>query len=107
MGEPVVVQVPERNRWEVRVDSQLAGFTEYFVKDDRYVFVHTEIADDFGGRGIGSVLVRSVMDDIRSQGRMLVPLCPFVRGWIDKHPEHGDLVDRELLERFDSRHRDG
>ena len=101
MGEPTVTHAPELSRWEVRVDGTLAGFTEYFVKDDRFVFVHTEIGEDFEGHGAGSALARGALDEVRSMGALLVPLCPFIHGWIERHPDYEDLVDTELLARFE------
>lgn len=106
MSEPTVVHVPDATRWEVRVDDVLAGFTEYFLKDDRFVFVHTEIDGEFDGRGLGSVLARGALDEVRSMGRLLVPLCPFIHGWIARHPDYRDLVDDDLLEKFERRRRD-
>jgi predicted GNAT family acetyltransferase len=53
---------------------------------------HTEVDQDAGRSGLGSSLVRSALDDVRSQGIKVVPLCPFVRGWIDRHPDYADLV---------------
>lgn len=103
MTEPVVVHVPELTRWEVCVGAQMAGFTEYFMKDDRFVFVHTEIGEEFGGRGLGSILARGALDDLRAMGRMLVPLCPFIRDWVDGHEDYRELVDTEMLAGFDAR----
>jgi predicted GNAT family acetyltransferase len=47
---------------------------------------------DAGESGLGSRLVRAALDDVRSQGGRVVPLCPFVRGWIERHPDYADLV---------------
>ncbi|HPU38774.1 MAG TPA: GNAT family N-acetyltransferase, partial [Microthrixaceae bacterium] len=53
---------------------------------------HTVIDPEQRGRGLGSVLVPAVLDDIRARGAKLMPTCPFVRGWIDEHPDQQDLV---------------
>lgn len=106
MAEPTVAHVPDLSRWEVRVGSELAGFTDYVVRKDRFVFHHTEIGDEFSGLGLGSILARDALDEVRSMGRSLVPLCPFIRGWILRHPEYDDLVDHELLAHYDERQRD-
>ena len=45
-----------------------------------------------GGHGLGGTLVRGALDDVRARGGSVVPLCPFVRGWIDRHPEYQDLL---------------
>lgn len=53
---------------------------------------HTEVGDDFEGRGVGSALVRGALDDVRRNGLSVQPLCPFVKSWIQRHPGYGDLV---------------
>lgn len=103
MSPHTVVHAPELRRWEIRAGDRLAGFTEYTVKGDRYLFVHTEIDDDFGGQGLGSILARGALDEMRSMGRSLVPVCPFIDGWIRRHPEYDDLVDHELLAQIEQR----
>jgi hypothetical protein len=56
------------------------------------VFTHTEVDPDAGQDGLGSTLVRAALDDVRIKGASIVPLCPFVRGWIDRHQDYADLV---------------
>ena len=51
-----------------------------------------EVDDAFEGQGVGSALARTALDDVRASGRSAVPKCPFIRGWIDKHPDYADLV---------------
>ena len=81
-------------RYEAYVGGALAGFAEYRREgEDRIVFTHTEVDDAFEGHGVGSVLVREALDDVRRDGdRSVVPLCPFVKEWIERHPEYEDLV---------------
>lgn len=94
MNETVDVQNnPEQNRYEIRLGDQLAGFAEYMLNDGLITFTHTEIDPSFEGKGLGSQLVRFALDDVRSTGeRKVLPLCPFVKGWIAKHPDHADLL---------------
>jgi len=83
----------EASRYEVRVDGELAGYAEYELHDDRIVFTHTVVKDEYEGQGVGSTLARAVLDDVRSDAtRRVVPRCKFIRGWIGKHPEYDDLV---------------
>src|SRR5262245_36484537 len=70
----------------------VAGFADYKVQDGLVVLTHTEVDPAFEGHGVGSMLVRAALDDVREQGRRAVPVCPFVRGWIDRHPDYEDLV---------------
>ena len=99
----VVRDNPSEHRYEVFVDGELAGFTVYEVRDARYWFVHTEIDDAHRGKSVGAFLVRSALDDIRSRGASIVPVCPFVAGWIRRHPDYRDLVDSEALAAFKKR----
>lgn len=96
-----VRDVAERRRYEVTADGELAGFAEYRDMDGARVFTHTEVFDEFEGKGIGSALVRALLDDQRAAGRKIVPLCPFVARYVREHPdEYGDLVDTELTRRL-------
>jgi uncharacterized protein len=81
-------------RYEARVDGELAGIAAFQMDGDRIVFTHTEVDDRFEGQGIGSKLARHALDDVRARGSLrVVPRCPFIRSWIEKHPEYADLVD--------------
>lgn len=81
-------------RFEARVDGELAGFAAYELADDLVMFTHTEVFDAFEGQGVGSALARGALDAVRADGtRQVLPRCPFIRGWIDKHPDYQDLVD--------------
>lgn len=83
----------EERRYEGRVDGELAGFAEYQLTDELVVFTHTEVDDRFEGRGVGSAIARAALDDVRRDGsRWVLPLCPFIKGWIAKHPDYVDLV---------------
>jgi predicted GNAT family acetyltransferase len=83
----------DASRYEAHVDGELAGYAEYELGDGTIVFTHTVVDDELEGRGVGSALVRSALDDVRSAGeRSVVPRCPFVSGWIEKHPDYQPLV---------------
>lgn len=99
---PVVTDNPDEHRYEALVEAVLAGFARYVRRGGRTFFVHTEIDPSFGGQGIGSQLVRAALDAERAAGTSIVPLCPFVRSYIDKHPDYADLVDAELLTTIDN-----
>ena len=87
-----VVDVPERNRYEAVVDGEVA-FAEYMLRGDVVTFVHTLVPGALEGRGVGSALARAALDDSRARGRSVVPRCPFIRAYIDRHEEYADLVD--------------
>jgi hypothetical protein len=99
-----VRDVAEKSRYEVTAEGTLAGFAEYRDIDGARVFTHTEVFEEFEGKGIGSVLVRRALDDQRAAGRRIVALCPFVDRYVRDHPDdYGDLVDPELTLRLRSR----
>jgi predicted GNAT family acetyltransferase len=88
---------PDAGRFAVRIDGDLAGAAYYQRRVDRLIFTHTEVSEAFQGRGVGSSLARGALDTVRSRGERAVPLCPFIAGYIAKHPEYADLVDEDLL----------
>lgn len=95
MSERTDVTVSENaamTRYEAAADAGVvAGFAEYRDRDGVRVFTHTEVDDAFSGQGIASTLAREAVQDVRERGLRLHAECPFVKGWLDKHPEYADL----------------
>jgi hypothetical protein len=90
-----VIDVPERTRYEARVDGELAAFVDYIPTDELLAFTHTEVLPAFEGKGVGSALVRDALDDVRARQRSVLAVCPFVSGWMARHREdYGDLLYR-------------
>jgi predicted GNAT family acetyltransferase len=81
----------ERHRFELDADGHVA-FSNYRRDDGTITIMHTEVPKELGGKGIGSALVRGLLEIVRAQGLKVVPLCPFVAGYIAKHPEYADLL---------------
>ena len=79
------------NQYELEVEGRLA-LAAYRLQDGRITFTHTEVPDELEGRGIGSKLVGAALEDARAQGLKVVPACPFVKRYIEKHPELKDLL---------------
>jgi uncharacterized protein len=89
---------PADYRYEVWADGQLAGFSQYVRRPERIAFLHTEIYESYEGLGLGGRLARTALDDARTKGLMVMPFCPFVAGFIERHiEEYGDLVAPEML----------
>lgn len=86
-----VVNNREAKRYELEVEGGLA-IAEYRLRPGRISFTHTEVPDALAGRGIGKRLVKAALDDARTQGLKVVPICPFVKHYIDTHPEEQDLL---------------
>jgi predicted GNAT family acetyltransferase len=98
---PSVTDVTDQHRYEIRLDGQLAGFAIYHRRGGRVYLVHTEIDPAFEGKGLGSALAKGVLDAERALAEPVVPLCPFMRSYIDRHPDYADLVDTAMLTRID------
>ncbi len=92
----------DEQRFEIWVDGELAGTVDYVVEGGGVVTLpHTNVQQRFEGRGLASELVRFALDDIRAEGYLVNPVCPYVRGWIGKHPDYAELV-REIEARAGS-----
>jgi predicted GNAT family acetyltransferase len=83
------------NRYEIRVDGELAGFLEYRSHPSLIELVHTEIDEEFEGRGLGSQLISFALDDARERGLAVLPFCPFVNDYIQRHRQYVELVPQE------------
>lgn len=86
---------PDKSRYEVCDDDEVIGFTQYRLPDQVHVdFVHTEVDDAYEGRGLASRLVRFALDDVRENGKRIIPHCPYVAAWLKKHPgTYDDVTD--------------
>lgn len=96
MSDVTVTNNPDQSRYEAHVDGELAGIAEYHLTSRLIVFTHTEVESAFEGSGVGSALARHALDDVRQVGeRDVVPKCPFIKAWIEKHPDYQDLLRSE------------
>jgi predicted GNAT family acetyltransferase len=99
--DSTVVDNPRAHRFELLVDGDVAGYVTYQRSDSTLSLMHTEIDIKYEGHGLGSVLVRSVLDTARTSGVAVLPYCPFVRGYLKRHPEEADVVPADQRDRFD------
>ncbi len=79
-------------RYEIRTGGELAGFLQYRLRPGTIELVHTEIDEEFEGRGLGSRLISFALNDARERGLAVLPFCPFVNDYIQRHPAYVDLV---------------
>jgi uncharacterized protein len=94
--EIVVQDNSEELRYELLADGTVVGAILYRRSPpDTVALVHTEVSPSLEGRGLGARLVAGTLDDVRARGLHVVPICPFVRAYIRRHPEYGDLVVRD------------
>jgi predicted GNAT family acetyltransferase/glutaredoxin len=91
-AEAEVVDVPESNRYELRLGGRVVGLAAYRRRDGRIALTHTEVDESLAGRGFGSRLAAAALDDAGRQGLDVIPLCPFIARYIERHPEYERLV---------------
>lgn len=95
MDQPdlVLTNDADENRYEAHVEGRLAGYVEYQLTDQIVVISHTEVLGAFEGRGVGSALARHVLDDVeQGSDRSIIVTCPFILGWLQRHPEYQKLL---------------
>jgi predicted GNAT family acetyltransferase len=97
-GDVQVVDNDAKDRYEITLDGNLAGFAQYVRRGGLRYFVHTEVDPAFEGRGLGSKLASAALALAEASGEPVVPLCPFIAGYIDKHPEWERVIDRALYD---------
>ncbi len=101
MPEPTrVVDAADRQRFELLTGDRVAGYVTYSVTGGRIVLLHIEFEPEYQGQGLGNVLARGILDDVRDRGVQVVPRCPFMAKWIRRNPEYDDLVDHQMLEKL-------
>jgi predicted GNAT family acetyltransferase len=86
-----VVDNQEASRLEVRAAAGLAELT-YHTRGNRLVLIHTEVPTALGGRGIGGELVRAAIEKAAAGGMTIVPLCPYARAWLERHPDEAAKI---------------
>ena len=93
-GSPglVIADAPDRGRYEAQLEDVLVGVLEYVVKRGRIALVHTEVFPDYEGRGIAAGLARFALDDDRRRGLRVIASCPYVKRYLEAHPEDHDIV---------------
>jgi uncharacterized protein len=91
-GAPTTVTAGP-GRFTIAVEGQPVGFTEFADRDGQRIFLHTEVADAFEGRGLATILITEALQATRDAGLRIVAVCSMVAAFIDKHREFDDAVD--------------
>jgi uncharacterized protein len=97
---PEIVDEPDAGRFTIKVDGRRAGYSTYRRHEGKIAFRHTEIDPEFEGQGLGGQLVKASLEQAREEGATVLPFCPFVREYIERHPDWLDLVPAERREEF-------
>lgn len=82
----------DAHRFELRKDGAVAAYSEYNLIKGAVMFTHTEVLPEYEGQGLGSKLAAYALQDVRSRGLQVIPVCQFIAGYIRKHHEYLDLV---------------
>lgn len=90
--EVTVTDNEGRGRYEITVNGSSVGYAAYRRSESSTVFTHTEISPEGEGRGYGSMLARAALDQEKAAHWQVVPECPFIAGYIRRHPEYLDVV---------------
>jgi predicted GNAT family acetyltransferase len=99
-AEITVADNAARERYEIRVDGKLAGFVKYGMRPESIELVHTEVNDEFEGRGLGGRLISFALDEARARGLAVLPICPFVNDYIQRHRQYVELVPEDRRQEF-------
>jgi hypothetical protein len=83
---------PESARYEVKVDGNVAGFVDYHLRGDKIALTHTEVFPEYEGQGLAGRLARTALDSARDAGLSVIPTCPYIAKYIERHPEYANLV---------------
>ncbi len=91
----------ERSQFVITLDGEQVGLAAYRRKAGQIAFTHTEIDPAHGGQGLAGTLIGFALDAARAEGLAVLPFCPFVRGFIRKHPDRLELVPAGRRAEFD------
>ena len=94
-----VVNDEAAHRFEIVIEGQTA-FAEYSLTEHNLTLPHTVVPDEFEGRGVGSQLARAALSFARERGLKVIPTCPFIAAYIEKHPEWHDLAHETWRDRL-------
>ena len=92
MSDVQVTDNTAKSRFEAALEGETA-FAEYHLRPGQIVLPHTVVPPAFEGKGVASALARHAFGYARDKGLKVIPTCPFMAGWVKKHPEAHDLVD--------------
>jgi predicted GNAT family acetyltransferase len=98
--QPEARDNPDRNQFELLVDGRRVGYIRYRRFPDSIDLIHTEILPQHEGKGYGSALIAAALAQAREERLAVIPHCPFVREYIERHPEALDLVPAERRGEF-------
>jgi len=91
-SDATVVDSFEQCRYEIRLGGEVAGVLHYRRHGREVELAHTEIDQAFEGRGLAGRLASAAFEDARARATAVTVTCPYVIGYLQRHPEYADLV---------------
>ena len=91
-GAPTTVTA-ESEQYTIEVEGKKVGKAEFLDRGGKRVFTHTEVDEDYEGRGLATILIGQALQQTRDAGLRIVPQCPMVAAYIKKHDEYSDIVE--------------
>ena len=91
-GAPTTVTA-ESDQFTIEVDGKKVGKAEFLDRGEKRVFTHTEVDENYEGRGLATILIGQALQETRDAGLRIVPKCQMVAAYLKKHDEYSDIVD--------------
>jgi hypothetical protein len=91
-GAEATVSAAE-GKYTIAVGGETVGLAAVADRGNQRVFYHTEVEEQFGRRGLATILVAEALGATRADGKRVVPLCPMVAAFVKEHPEFADITD--------------
>lgn len=87
---------PDRSRFEVLDGDTVIGRAAYVDRADerQRIFYHTEIDEAYGGKGLAGSLAAEALDATVAAGLAIVPVCPYIKKYLEKHPEYSANIQK-------------
>lgn len=80
--------------FDIYYDAEKAGFMQYRLKEDILEIIHTEVFEEFGGKGLGKELVQTAVEYAKKNNFKILPSCPYAKRMIEKTPEFQEVLLR-------------
>lgn len=85
--EYTVINNEKDKRFEIHLDGKIA-FEQYKLFDGGISYIHTEVPAELAGKGLASYIAKYVLDYAEEHHLKVKPYCPYIKAYIDKHPEY-------------------
>lgn len=90
---PIIRDNPDRHQFEIELGDGEFAYAKYNLLPGAIRFYHTVVPESHGGQGLGTMLIRAGLAAARERGLKVIPICPFFRAYLKKHPDEQDIVD--------------